>query len=116
MATTKKATTKKTTTRAAAVKKKAPAKKTAVKKTAPKKTTARKSAAKRSSKKTPVFSQSFKVANEETPFLTFKITRQTVYWVILVAFIIFVQLWIISLQVEVAGLLEAQQRLIYDSL
>ncbi len=100
MATTKK-TTKKTTTA-----KKAPAKRPAAKKTAPK----RKSQA--VSKKSDM--RSFHVAADQPPFNTFRITRQTLYWVILVAFIVFAQLWIISLQVEVAILLDAQQAQLQD--
>lgn len=53
--------------------------------------------------------RSFRVAKDNLPFTTFQITRQTIYWVILVAFIIFAQLWIINLQVEVASLLDTQQ-------
>lgn len=53
--------------------------------------------------------RSFKVTRDQPPFTTFKITRQTVYWVILVAFIVFVQLWILKLQMEVATLIETQQ-------
>jgi len=53
--------------------------------------------------------QSFHIAKDQPPFTTFKITRQTVYWVILVSFIVFAQLWIISLQIEVASLVDAQQ-------
>ncbi len=97
------ATTKKTT------KKTAPAKAT-VKKAAPKKTTAKKSAPRaKAAAKDPNF-HSFKVAENQPPFTTFKITRQTVYWIILVAFIVFAQLWILKLQVEVATLLDIQQR------
>lgn len=60
-------------------------------------------------KKSDTSMHSFRLAKESTPFMSFCITRQTVYWVVLVAFIIFAQLWILSLQVEVASLLDAQQ-------
>ena len=106
MATTKKPVAKKTTAKStpakAAVAKKAPAK-SAPKKTAAKKSTKKASAAAQSGYK------SFKVAQNNTPFTTFRVTRQTFYWIILVAFIIFVQLWILKLHIEVAGLLEQQQ-------
>lgn len=59
--------------------------------------------------------QSFHVQPNNPSFTTFKITRQTVYWVILVAFIIFVQLWIIKLQVEVATLIDQQQASLLDN-
>lgn len=97
------ATTKKTT-------KKTVSTKSPVKKSAPKKTTAKKSAPRaKAAAKDPSF-QSFKVAENQPPFSTFKITRQTVYWIILVSFIVLAQLWIIKLQVEVATLLDIQQQ------
>ena len=95
------ATAKKTTKKATVAK--APVKKTAAKKSAPR--------AKAVSKKDAEF-KSFKVGENQPAFTTFKITRQTVYWIILVAFIVFAQLWILKLQVEVASLLDAQQALI----
>ena len=50
--------------------------------------------------------KSFRMAKAPVPFTSFKITRQTVYWVILVSFIIFTQLWILRLQMDVATLTE----------
>ena len=98
--------------------KKSPAKKATPKKTVAKKTTASKSAAKKpsvkrtSSKKAGSKQQSvrsFRLSQDSEAFTSFRITRQTVYWIILVSFIIFVQLWILKLQIEVAMLLDAQQ-------
>lgn len=109
------ATAKKPATKKASVKKtpaKAPAKKVVAAKATPAKTTAKKVP---STKKTKVSKatqsgyKSFKVSAPAESFTTFKITRQTVYWVILIAFIIFVQLWILKLQIELASLLELQQ-------
>lgn len=91
MATAKKSTAKKTTSRASTAK------------------TAAKSTKTRKSRASKAEMQSFRVVKESIPFTSFRITRQTVYWVILVAFIIFAQLWIINLQVEVASLIDAQQ-------
>jgi len=110
MATTKKTPTKKPATRAKVSAKptvKPLARKVSAKKPATKKTGA---------KKQTVASEmrSFHVAKDVKPFTTFQVTRQTLYWVILVAFIIFAQLWIISLQVEVASLLDAQQSQLLD--
>lgn len=104
MATTKKTVKKpaaRTTSKAAATK--APVKKTAVKKTVAKKQPAKKASAKNSDMR------SFRVAPEQHSFTNFQITRQTVYWIILIAFIIFAQLWILKLQIEVATLVDAQQ-------
>jgi len=96
MATTRK-TTKKSSPRKASKAtsaKKAPVKKHSVKKSSTKK----------------VQMRSFHIAPEEKSFNTFQITRQTVYWVILVAFILFAQLWILKLQIDVATLLDIQQQ------
>ena len=128
MATAKKTTTKKPASSAKATKpaarktaaaktatRKAPVKATTVKRAAPKKTTAKKAAPRAAvAKKTTRSSssqemRSFHVARNNPPFTSFQVTRQTFYWVILVAFIVFAQLWILSLQVEVASLLDAQQ-------
>ncbi len=81
--------------------KKAPVKK----KPAAKKVTAKKTVA---SKKEPAKMKSFRVSANDPTFTTFTITRQTVYWVILVSFIVFVQLWILSLQIDVANQIESQ--------
>ena len=99
------ATAKKTTKKAPAAK--APVKKTVVKTTAKKAAPRAKAAPKKEAEL-----KSFKVSQNQPAFSTFKITRQTVYWIILVAFIVFAQLWILKLQVEVASLLDAQQALI----
>ena len=98
MATTKKTTAKKTSSRSVATAKAA---------AKPKKSPARKPATKKTASKQQI--RSFRVVKEDVPFTSFRVTRQTFYWVILAAFIIFAQLWIISLQVEVASLLDAQQ-------
>ena len=106
MATTKKTTTKSTakkTTVKATVAKKTPAKTIAVKKTVTKKPAAKKAPAKQAEMR------SFRVARDTSDFAGFRITRQTVYWIVLVAFIIFAQLWILKLQIEVATLIDAQQ-------
>lgn len=53
--------------------------------------------------------RSFRVA-PSAPLMTFAITRQTIYWLIIISFIIFFQLWIIKLQYEVSHLLQVQQQ------
>jgi len=52
--------------------------------------------------------RSFHVAPNNPTFSTFKITRQTVYWIIIISFIIFMQLWILSLQMETSTFIENQ--------
>ncbi len=41
------------------------------------------------------------VSKAKQPFLSFKFTRQTLYWTILVAFVIVMQLWILKAQNDV---------------
>jgi len=60
-----------------------------------------------SAKAAPVV-RSFHVAPNTPSFGTFKITRQTVYWLIIVSFIIFMQLWILALQMETSTYIENQ--------
>ena len=118
MATPKKPAVKKTATKAPTATKttkKPAAKSTAAKKTVAAKTPARKAPVRKTSaaakttkaKKAPAV-RSFRVANEKAGFTSFKITRQTVYWVILIAVIIFAQLWILKVQYEVLDLLDQQ--------
>lgn len=44
--------------------------------------------------------QSFKVAKEPAPFLTFQITYHTVYWLILAGSILLAALWALIAQLE----------------
>lgn len=109
MATTK----KKTTTKKAAAPKKAVSKATVTKAAVVKKTPAKRAPAKKTpakQSKSKLSMRSFRVAKDDQDFSGFRITRQTVYWIILVAFIIFAQLWILKLQIEVATLIDAQQQ------
>jgi cell division protein FtsL len=76
------------------------AKKTVAKKTVAKKSVARK----RSATKKATEMQSFRLHKETTPFTTFRVTRQTVYWVVLLAFIISTQLWILKIQMDISAL------------
>jgi len=92
------ATAKKTTAKSKPVAKKAPAKRVSTSKKAPSKSKA---------VATPKM-RSFHVSPDFPAFTTFKITRQTVYWVIIVSFIIFMQLWILGLQMETSTYIENQ--------
>ncbi len=95
------ATANKTTARKTAAK--TPVKKGAVKK----KTTAKKA--------TPVKMRSFRVAANDPTFRTFKITFQTVYWVLILSVIIFLQLWILKLQLDAAIVVDLQQQSVIES-
>jgi len=83
--------------------------KTSVKKKTPVKKTASKVPSKTVSKTVSAEKvRSFRVSPNNPGFRTFKITRQTVYWVVIVSFIIFMQLWILSLQLETSNFIEQQ--------
>ena len=74
MATAKKAPAKKKTTAKKPVAKKAPVKKSTAKQAPAKKTTSKKKSAEYAT---------LKLSPEKTPFLTFKVTDQTIYWLVL---------------------------------
>lgn len=108
--TTKKSTVKKPSSKTTATKKTTTAQSSRIKNTSVTKKPSH-SSKKRSSSartKTPEY-KSFQIAKDTQKFNDFRITKQTVYWVILICFIIFVQLWILKLQIEVTTLIEAQQ-------
>ena len=87
----------KTAAKKQTTKRKAPVK--AVAKVAPKaKTTTRASKAKAPTVK------SFRISPSPQPFFTFRITKQTVYWILLLLVIVALQLWIIKLQLDIAVL------------
>lgn len=66
--------------------------------------------AKKTTKKTAVKSkktqmQSFKAYKETTPFMTFKVTDQTIYWTILFLMILALSLWVLSIQINISDIL-----------
>jgi hypothetical protein len=87
------------------------------KKATPKKRTSKSSTAKTTaaksakrvvrSKKQAAEMRSFKIYRDVPSFTTFRVTRQTVYWTILLLFIILMQLWILQVQLEIAALTES---------
>lgn len=52
--------------------------------------------------------RSFKLYRDKPEdFMTFRVTRQTLYWSILLIFIIVMQMWILQTQLEIAALTES---------
>jgi len=49
--------------------------------------------------------KSFKRQKETAPFMSFKITKQTVYWSVLVVYIMILMLWISHIQLETMQIL-----------
>ena len=88
------------------VAKKTPAKKAPVKKAASKKPV-RKATSKRTTSKKSAPMKSFRVYKDDQSFNSFRITRQTVYWTILLLFIIATQLWLLKIQLDIADLTNA---------
>jgi type VI protein secretion system component VasF len=65
--------------------------------------------AKKSSRKSKkaIKLESFKVSKEPTPFMSFKITRQTIYWLILLVLIVALSLWVLSIQINTSNILDS---------
>lgn len=55
---------------------------------------------KKTSKKEPPM-KSFKLSRETLPFLTFRVTKQTIYWSALLFVILILELWILSIQLNI---------------
>ncbi|MDB5118766.1 MAG: hypothetical protein JWQ79_4258 [Mucilaginibacter sp.] len=77
------------------------AKKTAAKKPVKKVT---KVTSKRAASKKTASMKSFRVYREEKPFTKVQLSRQTLYWIILLVCIIVTQLWILRIQMDIANL------------
>jgi len=57
--------------------------------------------------KKPAPMKSFKIYRSNESFTTFRISRQTIYWLILLLFIVITQLWILKLQLDIAALTDS---------
>jgi hypothetical protein len=66
------------------------------------KKTAAKKPVKKVKKTAPM--KSFHIYKEEKPFTRVQLSRQTLYWIILLAFIVVTQLWILKIQMDIASL------------
>jgi hypothetical protein len=81
--------------------KKKPATKTTVKKP----TATRKVTTKKPVKKTKVVAErSFRPSQEKTPFMTFKFTEQSVYWLILSVLVLALGAWVMYLNVKIQNI------------
>lgn len=84
-----------------ATKKKPVTAKTSVKK---KPTVARKAPVKKKVAKRTLLRSHVGLQPEETDFMTFRITRQTVYWLVLGAVVVLFTLWLMQLQSDIQDL------------
>lgn len=53
--------------------------------------------------------KSFRIYKEPSPFMSFKITRQTVYWLVLLVILVFLILWILRLQIDLSQVMYSLQ-------
>lgn len=74
------------------------------KKSPAKKAPLKRSAAKRSKK---VVLESFKLCRESAPFVSLKITDQTVYWSILLVMVLVLALWVLQIQIDISNILNS---------
>lgn len=51
--------------------------------------------------------QSFKISQEQAPFLTFRFTEQTFYWIILLSMILALALWVYNIQLKTTDILNS---------
>jgi len=51
--------------------------------------------------------KSFKLSKEPAPFMTFRFTEQTFYWVILLAMILALALWVYNIQLKTTDILDS---------
>jgi len=106
MATAKKSTTKKPTAKRTVAQKTTTTKRAVTAKPTAKKVAAvKKTTVSAKSKKSAEF-ESFHLGKEKTPFMTFRITDQTIYWSILLIYIMLLVLWISNIQLETLRIIE----------
>ncbi len=67
----------------------------------------KKSLAKKPHSKKVQAMKSFKIYREKQPFLTTSITTQTVYWSILLIFVMLLQVWILNIQLDVIAVTDS---------
>lgn len=50
--------------------------------------------------------RSFQLIKEKTPFMTYQVTPQTVYWAILFVYIMILSLWILNIQLDTLRIID----------
>jgi type VI protein secretion system component VasF len=55
--------------------------------------------------------ESFKLSKEQAPFMSFHFTMQTVYWLILLVFVLVLSLWVLHLQNQVSTIINSINQL-----
>jgi len=72
----------------------------------PVKKVGKKSPVKRIHKPKTVKLESFKIQKETGPFMSFKITEQTVYWLVVVLMVFLLGIWVLNIQMDLSELLD----------
>ena len=78
-----------------------------MKKAAPKKAAKKAPAKKTTSKKKSAEYATLKLAPEKTPFFTFKVTDQTIYWLVLSVVVFLLALWVLHLHLELLEIINS---------
>jgi hypothetical protein len=55
---------------------------------------------KRASSKKSIKLESFQACNETAPFISLRVTEQTVYWSVLLVYVLVLSLWILNIQLQ----------------
>jgi hypothetical protein len=50
--------------------------------------------------------KNFKVSKEPLPFMTFKVTEQTLYWFVMLSLIFCLALWILNIQLKTTAIID----------
>ena len=61
----------------------------------------------------PIVYQDFKIQKEAVPFMTFKLTQQTFYWLILLLLISALSIWVLDIQLKTNELLNSIEASLY---
>lgn len=51
--------------------------------------------------------KNFKISREPLPFMTLKVTEQTLYWFVVLSLIFCLALWILSIQIKTSAIIES---------
>ncbi len=62
--------------------------------------------AKPAKKAKKVVLKNFKVSKEPLPFMSFKITEQTLYWFVMLSLIFCLALWILNIQLKTTAIID----------
>ncbi|NCQ54568.1 hypothetical protein COV88_01000 [Candidatus Saccharibacteria bacterium CG11_big_fil_rev_8_21_14_0_20_41_19] len=50
--------------------------------------------------------KSFQLVKEKTPFMTYQVSQQTIYWAILFIYIMILSLWILNIQLDTLRIID----------